>query len=86
MGKDGVLMHKNRIYVPDSRELKNFVLKEMHNVPYARHLGYLKTIATLRNQYFWPRMRRDVVDYISICMECQRMKSEHRHPMVSYNH
>jgi hypothetical protein len=32
--EDGLLMHKNRIYVPISRELRNLVLKEMHDVPY----------------------------------------------------
>jgi hypothetical protein len=49
MREDGILMHKNIIYVPDSRELKNLVLKEMHNVPYVRHPSYQKTIATLRS-------------------------------------
>jgi hypothetical protein len=34
MKEDGLLMHKNIIYVPSSRELRNLVLKEMHNVPY----------------------------------------------------
>jgi hypothetical protein len=37
-------MHKNRIYVPSSRELRNLVLKEMHNVPYVGHLGYQKKL------------------------------------------
>jgi hypothetical protein len=53
----------------------------MHNVPYVGHLGYQKTIAAVRSQFFWPGMKRDVVDYISRCMECQRVKDEHRHPM-----
>jgi hypothetical protein len=35
MKEDGLLMHKNIIYVPSSGELRNLVLKEMHNVPYA---------------------------------------------------
>jgi hypothetical protein len=80
MKEDGILMHKNRIYVPNSRELRKLVLKEMHNVPYVRHPGYQKTIAAIRSQYFWPGMKKDVVDYISRCMECQRVKVEHRHP------
>jgi hypothetical protein len=25
-------------------------------------------------------MKKDVVDYIARCMECQRVKTEHRHP------
>ena len=73
-------MHKNIICVPSSGEIRNLVLKEMHNVPYARHLGYQKTIAAVRSQFFWPGMKRDV-DYIVRCTECHRVKVEHRHPM-----
>jgi hypothetical protein len=73
-------MHKNRIYVPSSRELRNLVLKEMHEVPYVGHPGYQKTITTVRSQFFWPGMKKDVVDYIARCMECQKVKVEHRHP------
>jgi hypothetical protein len=78
--EDGILMHKNRVYVPNSHELRKLVLKEMHNVPYVGHPGYQKTIAVVRSQYFWPGMKKDVVDYIARCMECQRVKVEHRHP------
>jgi hypothetical protein len=73
-------MNKNRIYVSSSRELRNLVLKEIHNVPYVGHLGYQKTIVAVRIQFFWPRMKKDVVDYIARCMECHRVKSKHRHP------
>ena len=38
--EDGLLMHKNRVYVPSSEELRNLVLKEMCDVPYVGHLGY----------------------------------------------
>jgi hypothetical protein len=63
-------MHKNRIYVPSSRELRNFVLKEMHDVPYDGHLGYQKMITAVRSQLFWLGMKNDVADYIAQCMEC----------------
>jgi hypothetical protein len=81
MKEDGLLMHKTRIYVPSSREHRNLVLKEMHNVPYVWHLGYQKTIAPVRRQLFWQGMKEYVVDYISRCMECQRVKAQHRHPV-----
>jgi hypothetical protein len=73
-------MHKNRIYVPSSRELRNLVLKEMHDVPYAEHLDYQKTITVVRSQLFFLVIKKDVVDYITRCMECQKVKVEHRHP------
>jgi hypothetical protein len=73
-------MHKNRIYVPSFRELRNLVLKEMNDVPYAGHLSYQKTITAVRSHLFWPGMKKDVSDYIARCMECQKVKAEHRHP------
>jgi hypothetical protein len=42
-------MHKNRIYVPSSIELRNVVLKEMHDVPYVGHPGYEKKITVVRS-------------------------------------
>jgi hypothetical protein len=76
----GLLMHKNRIYVPSSRELRNLVLKEMHDAPYVGHPGYQKTITTVRSQFFCLGMKKDVADYITRCMECQKVKAEHRKP------
>jgi hypothetical protein len=34
---DEILIYKGKVYVPNSSELKNVVLKEMHNVPYDGH-------------------------------------------------
>jgi len=69
-------MYMGIAYVPKSRELKNMVLREMHNV----HPCYQKTIATVNNQYFWPGMKKEVVDFIAKGLECQKVKVEHRHP------
>ena len=40
LGIDEILLYRNRVYVPNSFELRNAILKEMHNVPYERHPGY----------------------------------------------
>jgi hypothetical protein len=42
-------MHKNINYVSSSRELRNLVLKEMHDVPYVEHPDYHKTITAVRS-------------------------------------
>jgi hypothetical protein len=76
----GTLLYKNRIYVPNSWELRIMVFKEMHNVPYARHPGYQKIVAAVKNYYFWPGMKQEIEEYIAKCMECQKVKVEHRHP------
>ena len=45
-------------------------MNEMHNVPYAGHTRYQKTIATVRGQYFLLGMKKYIVDYIVWCIEC----------------
>jgi hypothetical protein len=44
-------MYRGRVYVPNFKEMKNMVLREMHNVPYVGHLRYHKTIAVVKSQY-----------------------------------
>jgi hypothetical protein len=61
----GLLMHKNIIYVLGFGELRNLVLKEIPDVPYAGHPGYQKTITTVRSQFIFPGVKKDVVDYIA---------------------
>jgi hypothetical protein len=78
--EDRIIMYKGKVYVSNSSEMKNAVLKEMHNVPYARHLRYQKTIAAVRRKYFWPRMKKEVANYIARCLEYQKVKTKHRHP------
>jgi hypothetical protein len=73
-------MYRDIIYVPNSQELKNMISREMHNVPYAGHPGYQKAIAAVKSQYYCPGMKKEVVDFIAKCLECQKVKVEHRHP------
>ena len=80
LDEDGILKHKSRVYIADFGELIESVLHEMHNVPYAGHPSYQKTLTAVRKEYFWPGMKNDIANYIARCMECQRVKVEHRHP------
>jgi hypothetical protein len=80
LDNDEILKYKGIIYVPNSHELKYLILREMHNVPYAGNPDYQKTIATVKSQYYWLGMKKEVVDFIAKCLECQKVKDEHRHP------
>jgi hypothetical protein len=70
LGTEGLLMYKNRVYVPNDQELKLAILNKMHNMVYARHPGYQKTVAAVKSHYFWPGMKKEIVEYIARCMEC----------------
>jgi hypothetical protein len=37
-------------------------------------------MAVVKSHYFWPGFKREIIEYISICMECHKVKVEHRHP------
>jgi hypothetical protein len=46
----------------------------MHNVPYARYPVYQKTFVAVKSQYYWLGMKKEVVDFIAKCLECQKVK------------
>ena len=75
----GLLTYKNIIYIQNVAYLRRVVMDEIHQAPYSGHPGYQKTIATARNQYFWPGMKKDMAEQISSCMKCQQVKFEHQH-------
>src|SRR5690606_27957727 len=35
----------------------------------------------VKSHYVWSGMKREIAEYISRCMECQKVKVEHRHPI-----
>ena len=71
-------MHRDRVYVPDVGDRRKVVMKETHDVPYVEHSGYQKIVAAVSKQYYWPGVKNDVAGYIARCMECQKVKAEHR--------
>ena len=76
---DGIILSRNKFYVPNSHTLGNLVLKYMHNVSYIGHPRYYKIIAIVRGQYYWHGMKKDATDFVVRYMECQKVKVEHRH-------
>ena len=60
LGDDGIIMYKNRIYVPNVQDLKLVIFHEMHKVPYAGHPGYQQTLATVKSHYFWPGIKKEI--------------------------
>jgi hypothetical protein len=67
--ENGILMYKGKVYVTNSIELENTVMREIHNVSYVGHPRYQKTITTVKRQYFWLGMKKEVDNYIAKCLE-----------------
>ena len=62
-------------------DLRRIVMDEIHKMPYFCNLRYLKTISRARKKYFWLAMKKDIIEYISKHMKCQRVKVENQHPV-----
>eukprot|EP00253_Pinus_taeda_P019316 PITA_19316 len=80
ISKDGMLLYRKRLVVPNDNNLKNLILNEFHTSHYAGHPGYQKMLTALRKEYYWPGMKKHVAEYIARCLECQQIKTEHQHP------
>jgi hypothetical protein len=78
--EDGILMYRRKVYVLNDQEFKSMILSEMHKVPYVGPPSYQKTIVSVKKQYFWPCMKKEVANFIAKCLECQKVKVENRHP------
>jgi hypothetical protein len=72
-------MYRRIVYVPNNQELKSPILSNMHKVPYVGYTAYQKTIVLVKKQYFWPGMKKEVSYFIVRCLECQKVKAEHKH-------
>ena len=44
------------------------------------HPGSTKMYRTLHGHYWWPGMKRDVIEFVSKCMVCQQVKAERQKP------
>ena len=80
LNEKGLILYKNRLYVPNIPKVKLLILNEIHRNPYLGHPGYQKIITMLHKDYFWPNMKNELEEYIARCFECQQVKTEHQHP------
>jgi hypothetical protein len=75
---EGVLWYKGRICVPNIKQLKDKILREVHGSAYSIHPGGNKMYHDLKATYWWYGMKRDILEYVALCDTCQRVKAEHQ--------
>lgn len=57
------------------------ILKNRHDSITAGHFGIRKTLELIKRDYFWPKMRQFVKNYVKSCVTCQRNKIERQKPI-----
>ena len=77
---DGMIVKGQRMCVPEYGELKIDIMEEAHSSANAMHLGSTKMYRTLKENYWWNGMKKEIASFVSRCLTCQQVKKEHQRP------
>ena len=72
------LKHIHNVWYKEGRrivtgllESKRTIIKSRHDLPIYGHPGISKMTQLVERDYWWPRMKLDIVEYVKGCAECQ---------------
>nr|GEU78307.1 putative reverse transcriptase domain-containing protein [Tanacetum cinerariifolium] len=74
------LHYLDRIWVPLKGDVRTFIMDEAHKSKYSIHPRANKMYYDLKNRYWWLRMKKDIAVYVSRCLTCLKVKTEHQRP------
>lgn len=74
--QDGLLRHKNRIWVGPSVDLQTRLIAAFHSSAIGGHSGILVTYARVKQLFAWKGLKQAVTDYVSSCVICQKAKAD----------
>ncbi|KAG8491253.1 hypothetical protein CXB51_014429 [Gossypium anomalum] len=80
LNDEGVLCFRGKICVPRDSDLRQSILREAHGGLCAMHPRGNKLYHDLRELYWWPRLKREVTEFVGKCLTCQQVKAEHQLP------
>ena len=67
----GALLFKDRLVVPNVKELLREIMDKAHKSKYSVHPGETKMFRDLKRKFLWRNMRREIATYVSKCLICQ---------------
>lgn len=75
-----VLQFKERLCIPRVDNLIRDVVSDAYGLSYSIHLAITNIYYDLRKIYWWPRINRDIIDYVFNCQNCQQVMCQHQSP------
>jgi hypothetical protein len=72
---DGFLFRANKLCVPNS-SVRLLLLQKSHGGGLTGHFGQKKTYDMLSDNFYWPKLRRDVIRFVERCVTCHKAKSK----------
>nr|GEV07598.1 putative reverse transcriptase domain-containing protein [Tanacetum cinerariifolium] len=77
---DGTLCLNNKSWVPCFGDLRALIMRESYKSKYSIHPGSNKIYQNLKQLYWWPNMKVNIVTYVGKCLTCSKVKAEHQKP------
>uniref|UniRef100_A0A803TJ20 Gypsy retrotransposon integrase-like protein 1 n=1 Tax=Anolis carolinensis TaxID=28377 RepID=A0A803TJ20_ANOCA len=77
--KNGLLCYRNHVYIPPGAGREQ-ALSLCHDSKPAGHFGLFKTMHLILRDFWWPRIRKNVENYVNSCPTCQRFKTRRENP------
>jgi len=77
---ENITKYQGRTVIPDVSEIKQSLLRLMHDHETSGHPGILETGRRLFKEVYWPGMNTYVQNYVKGCAICQQYKIN-RHPV-----
>lgn len=62
--RDGLILYKDKIYLVLESRVKEKLMRAVHDVPMASHLGFYKTYRQLRERFIWKGFKEDVLRHV----------------------
>ena len=79
--KEGLVLHREKIYVPQNEQLYRDIIKTNHNNLAVGHPGQRRMLATVGQEFTWPGISNTVYQYVEGCAICQSTKND-MYPMM----
>ena len=76
--REDLIMYQGRIWLPLKFSLIPAILTELHSTPTSGHMGVMKTLARVRENFVWTSMKKDVHHFVTTCFTCQQIKTDNR--------
>ena len=58
-------------------------MEKAYSTRYLIHMGGTKMNQDIKEVYWWNEMKKEIVEFVSLCLTCQKVKPEYSRPVGS---